>query len=347
MKVYAHLLVWNDRKYLEDLFASFQAQTFKDFTVRALDNGSTDDTVTFLQSQYPDVLIARNKKNEGFAPGHNQLMQFTLEHLDPGDVDPYILIVNSDMILHPELIERLVRVLDEHPEISGVQPKLYRAFSDGLPDDVLEETVKSDILDTTGLRLNKNFRMTDRGAGELDRGQYDSDVDIIAPTGTMAMYRLSALRSTFINGTWFDGSFFAYREDCDFALRFKKAGHRSLFVPEAIAWHFRGMFGAEKLGFIARLKNRQKQRPFFAALSTRNQTLVLIKHLSFGLLLRYGWRILPLEFLRIVYGLFFEPLTRRRLLTMFPLILEAIRERRLIREMTKITEEELRAYVGK
>lgn len=346
MKVYAHLLVWNDRKYLEELFASFQAQTFKDFTVRALDNGSTDETVAFLQSQYPDVLIARNKKNEGFAPGHNQLMQFTLDHLDPNDVDPYILIVNSDMILHPELIERLVRALDEHPEISGVQPKLYRAFSEGLPDDVLEETVKSDILDTTGLRLNPSFRMTDRGAGELDRGQYDALVDIVAPTGTMAMYRLSALRSVFLNGAWFDGSFFAYREDCDFALRFKKAGHRSLFVPEAIAWHYRGMFGSEKLGFFARLKNRQKQRPFFAALSTRNQLLVLVKHLSFGLLLRYGWRILPQEAFRVLYGFIFEPLTRRRLLTMLPLVLNALKERKELRKLTTITEEELRRYVG-
>lgn len=349
MKVYVHCLTWNDQDYLPELLASLEAQTYKDFTLRVLDNGSTDGTVAFLQKNYPSVLVARNVKNKGYAPGHNQLLQFTMDHLDSNEADPYILIINSDMILHEGVVGTLVDYLNAHPEVHGVQPKLYRAFNRTAEYGLLDDPVKSDVIDTTGLRLKKSWRMVDRGAGELDSGQFDGEDarDIVAPTGTMAMYRLSTLKALMIRGEWFDGGFFAYREDCDFALRFKKHGYVAHFVPEAKAWHFRGMFGEEKMTAWQRLKNRKGQSPFTAALSTRNQLLVNVKHLGFGDLLRYGLWVVPAEASRGVYGFLFESSTRKMLFGMWPLLRQALRDRKAIRASQTESNSIIYPYVGK
>lgn len=345
-RVYIHFLTWNDKKYLPDLFESLDNQTFTDFTVRVLDNGSSDDTLTWLQEHRPHELVARNVKNQGFAPGHNQLIEFTLDHRIDNVEDPYICVMNSDMILEPTMLEELVRVMDENPKLAAVQPKLYRAFGENVGDEWLEQTMKSDIIDTTGLRLLKMWRMTDRGAGEMEQGQYDHDKDIFGPTGTMALFRLSAMKDVMLDGEFYDNDFFAYREDCDLAWRLQKAGWKSRFVPSAVGYHYRGMYGAEKQTWIQRIKNRRGQRPFFAALSTRNQLFVLVKNLSFGgFIASMPWVVVG-EGVRTLYGFVFEKETRRRLFGMWALMPKMLKKRKLVKELTKVTEKEIRQYAS-
>lgn len=343
-KVYAHMLVWNDRRYLSDLFESIESQTYKDFTLRVLDNGSTDDTLLYLQENYPHTIVARNTKNNGFAGGHNQLLRFTIDHLEPEE-DPYILIMNSDMILDENVIKRLVEELDADDELGAVQPKLYRAFAQRVDNEVLDEKVKSDILDTTGMSVARGWRMSDRGAGELDTKQYDEKTDIFGATGTMSLFRLSALLSV-MDGEILDNDFFAYREDCDLVWRLRKKGWQAKFVPDAIAWHYRGMFGAEKQTWWQRLKNRRGQRPFFAALSTRNQLFVLLKNLTLmDFLTNAPWIIFG-ESIRVLYGFVFESNTRKRLLSMWMLVPSMIKKRSFIKKNTIVKGNAIRSYVG-
>ncbi len=314
MQVSVNILTWNDLRYLPDLFKSLQSQTYTDVSIRILDNGSSDGTLEYLQQNHSQWLVARNSRNQGFAPGHNQLMKFALERWGDQDLsDKAVLWANADMIFHPHLIEELVKALKADPELGATQPKLLRAFTDVTLDEGGPRNVMSDVLDTTGLVMLRNWRMEDRGAGEVDRGQYDQKIDLIGPTGTCALLRASALRDTLINGEVFDGDFFAYREDCDFALRLRRAGWRTVFVPTALAHHYRGMYGAAGRNFWQRLKDRRKQRPFTAAMSTRNQIFFLIKNLTFGDVVRSGWRIAFNEAGRLAYGIFFEPQTRKLL----------------------------------
>ncbi|MFH1712147.1 MAG: glycosyltransferase family 2 protein [Patescibacteria group bacterium] len=347
MKVYVHFLTWNDKRYLPDLFESIEAQTFEDFTVRVLDNGSKDGTLEYLQEHYPHTIVARNRQNQGFAGGHNQLLEFTLQHLIGNEPDPFILLMNSDMILSTDIIEMLVKELVLNPKLAAVQPKLYRAFGENVGDEILEETVKSDIIDTTGLSLAKNWRMSDRGAGEMDKGQYDHKTDIFGPTGTMTLFRISALNDVMVDGEMYDNDFFAYREDCDLAWRLQRRGWKTKFVPQAIAYHYRGMYGAEKQSWLSRLKNRRGQSPFFAALSTRNQLFVLLKNLTVGGFILYSPWLIFGEGLRVGYGFIFEKETRKRLLGMWGLVPKMLRKRKEIGKMAKVAERDVRAYVRK
>jgi len=341
------MLTWNDRRYLPDLFGSIDDQTDKDFTLRILDNGSTDGTLEYLSEYHSRTVVGRNTKNAGFAGGHNQLFQYTIDHLgqeDPDDV--FIMVANSDMIWHEDVVRELVKALKDDPSLAAVQPKLYRAFGENVGDEVLEETMKSDILDTTGLSVAKGFRMSDRGAGELDKGQYDQQVDLFGATGTMSLFRLSALLSVqHEKGEIFDQTFFAYREDCDLAWRLRRAGWKSKFIPSAKAHHYRGMFGAQKQSILQRWQNRRNQRPFFAALSTRNQILLLIKNLSFiNFFVYFPWIVFS-EGGRVFYGVLSEPMTRKRVLEIPRLIQEMHKKRKQIFSQSTVPEAEIRSYV--
>ncbi len=346
MEIAAHALIWNGEKYLPDLFASFDVQTKKDVLLRIVDNGSTDGSVKYIQAHHSQSLVARNVKNLGFAPGHNQLFKFTLEKWAGQDLSKKgILLVNQDMILDSKLIEELSRVLEEDETIGAVQPKIYRVFAPRDEEEGIEQPVKSDVIDTTGLVPTRSWRLIDRGAGEIDSGQYDGKTDLIGPGGALVLYRASALIDVMLDGEIFDDDFFAYREDCDLALRLRRAGHKTRFAPLAKAWHYRGMFGSEKRSWFQKLTDRRRRSPFLAALSTRNQLLFLVKNLSFGDMLRSSPWLLFEEGFRVLYAFLFEGETRKLLLKSPPYFLRALSKRKMIFSKAKVPPSFLRSYL--
>lgn len=343
--VYIHVLNWNDKQYLKDFLDSIDEQTYPHITLRILDNGSADDSLAYIQERIPQAIVARNQKNRGYAPGHNQLLRYTIDHLPAGQ-EAFVLIANPDMILDKHLVERLVEALKKNERLAGVQPKLFRAFGNPATEESREHVQKSDIIDTTGLAVNRGWRMHDRGAGELDKGQYDAKTDIFGATGTSSLFRITALQDIAFEQEFFDDDFHTYREDCDLAWRFKKRGWQFQFVPKAFGWHYRGMAGAAKQSWWQRLKNRRGNRPFFAALSTRNQLFLLYKNINVSEFLRSLPWIAFHEGGRGLYGMIFESETRRRLLTM-PKLFKRMREKRQhIQQTATVEDKQLHRYVG-
>ncbi len=329
MHVSINIVSWNDRRYLPELFAAIRSQTHKDYTVRILDNGNPDgEALQFIMQNEPHWLAVRNTKNVGFAAGQNQLLRIAFDRYTGDVADHAVLIANSDMDWNPMMLEKLVRALEEHPEIDVVQPKVFRAYSER--GDVEGDAVKSDILDSTGIVVQKGWRFADRGAGEMDKGQYDNAVDIFGPSGTISLIRASAILNVMIGEEFFDADFFSYGEDKDLAWRLHNAGHKTLFVPSARAHHYRGMFGTEHRTLKQRFQDRKLRRPSVVALSTRNALFVLLKNCSF----REAFKNLPWIFFyqgkRILFGIFFEKETRRVLLRAPLLIPRMFRKRFMI-----------------
>jgi len=346
MDIVAHVLSWNGEKYLPDLFASFDAQTKKDLIVRVVDNGSTDGSVAYLQGHYPHAIVARNVKNLGFTGGHNQLFKFTFEKWMGQDLEQKaIVLINQDMILDPRMIEEMESVLLENPNVAAVQPKIYRLFPPSNEEEGVGLPVKSDVLDTTGLELTHSWRLEDRGAGAMDAGQYDLKTDIIGATGTIVMYRASALLDVLVDSEVFDNDYFAYKEDCDLALRLRRAGYESHFAPLAKAWHYRGVYGAQKRSLWQRLTDRRGRRPFLAALSTRNQLLLLVKNLTCKDVFRAFPRLVLEEGGRLLYAMLFERDTRKMLYASPRLFFRAFSKRKEVFAKAKVGSEVLRSYM--
>jgi len=187
--------------------------------------------------------------------------------------------------------------------------------------------------------------MEDRGAGTEDQGSFDMQKDLLGPAGALPCYRASALLDIAEGESFFDDAFFAYREDCDLALRLQRRGWKTVFCPLAHVWHFRGMYGSEKRSLLQRWQDRKKQSRFSAAYSTRNQLFFLVKQFTWR-----AWRMLPRilfhECGRVMYGCLFEPETRAvlfRALTTFP---QMVKKRGQLQKKDRISWSDLSLYVG-
>ena len=67
------------------------------------------------------------------------------------------------------------------------------------------------VLDSTGVRLHKNRRNSDRGFGIEDTGQHEDVEFIFAASGSSLLCRRRMLEDIKMGGEYFDEDFFAYR----------------------------------------------------------------------------------------------------------------------------------------
>lgn len=341
-RVHLTIVAWNSLQYLPELLRSVEAQTFRDFQALVVDNASADGTEAYVRANHPRVSYLRNARNLGFAAAHNQGIRYAMARWAPEErATRYVLCTNPDIILAPDFLERLVASADLHPEAGSLGGKLLRASRERLEDEDMRETVKSDIIDTTGLRPRRGRSVGDRGAGEMDRGQYDASPDVFGVSGALALYRASALEDAKVGEEYFDADFFAYKEDVDLAWRLRLLGWEARFVPEARAHHHRGL-GADGSAplwkrFLAR-RGRSRVRSFHSA---RNHWWMLWKDELF----LNGLLALPWVVCREAAHLFalaaFEP----RTLAAFPAALAGLprmwRKRRDVMRRRKATAKQM------
>lgn len=201
--------------YLPGCLESIHKQTYKDFEVIFINNGSIDATIDVLRS-YPAVSIISNRENRGFCFANNQGIK-----LAKGE---YVLTLNSDVILDKDFLLELKRA------IKCDETGLFAA-------KILNSDGKA--IDSAGLVLSRFYRFFDRGNGEKDTGQYDDKLDIFGPCAAAALYKREMLEDIKHNGEYFDEDFFFLVEDFDISWRALQKGWKARFVPRAICYHSR------------------------------------------------------------------------------------------------------------
>ena len=102
-KVAIVILNWNGRAYLEKFLPSVLATAYDNFEVIVSDNGSTDESVSFLQHTFPKVKLICLDKNYGFAKGYN----LTLEKV----VADYYALINSDVEVESSWLTPIISLL--------------------------------------------------------------------------------------------------------------------------------------------------------------------------------------------------------------------------------------------
>lgn len=342
------IVAWNSMKFLPELFRSLEAQTIQEFKVLVIDNGSSDHVESFLREQYPQAVYLRNARNLGFAPAHNQGIRYILDHTPKEQYDQtFILATNPDLILTPTYLEELLCVAVQDKQAGVFGGKLLRAFGDGESDEVLKETITSDRIDSTGLRLHADCSVSDRGAGELDQGQYDEATDVFGVSGALALYRASALESVRFEDEFFDHDFFAYKEDVDLSWRLRRQGWSARFVPRAVAHHHRGMYRKENIGLWEKMRNRRSQPRARTLFSTRNHVWMLLKNLSLSHALMASPRLVWSELMRFGYVALCEPANLRAYGQMIKGLPRMWRKRQQSTQTQRARPSEIRAFTNR
>ncbi|MEY4333985.1 MAG: hypothetical protein RLZZ196_2728, partial [Bacteroidota bacterium] len=83
------ILNFNGKKHLETFLPSVLHTTYKQVKIVVADNGSTDDSLSFLKENHPNITCLQRDTNEGFAGGYNWALSLV-------DADYYVLL-NSDV----------------------------------------------------------------------------------------------------------------------------------------------------------------------------------------------------------------------------------------------------------
>lgn len=293
MKVAVQLVTWNGEAFLHDCLASLSHQSFKDWRIFILDNNSTDNSVSIIKSwlsaNYGELKVLF--QNTGFASGHNALLE--------SQEAPYVLILNQDVCLEPDYLEKLVASMETRPEAGCATGCLLRWERAG------SRLIKTEIMDSAGLSIYRTHRTVERNRGE--RALNKSDIEeIYGAPATAALYRRLALDEAALKmpyGTeWFDADFWSYKEDVDLAYRLRLLGWQSIYVPTARGYHYRGLRGAadSSISFFAHVtwQERQNKSDFNKKLSYRNHLFFLYKSFAFPFFSLAWWSTFLYEFFK-------------------------------------------------
>ena len=210
--IYSVVLNWNRRDDTLACLASLSKSTYPHHSLVLVDQGSVDGTVDATQARFPDVQIVQSGGNLGFSKGMNAGIRHVL-----GMGAEYILLLNNDTIVHPDMVARLAVHLA--PDAGVVGPAIYYA------------SAPHRIWSTGGGMDHVLFEIT--GNHGRDEAVPAGPVDREFITGCAMLVSRRVLEDVGL----FDERFFMYYEDMDFCLRVRGAGYRIVLVPDAILWH--------------------------------------------------------------------------------------------------------------
>jgi len=241
---------WNGRQFLGDCLQSLRRQTYDNFRVIVVDNGSSDGSCDYLRTNFPEVEVVSLPENTGFSYAVNTGISASRA--------PLILLLNNDMEVAEDCVERLTAALERYADIDAFALKMINFHQRHLLDGAGDAFLRGGV----GYRL---------GTMEEDGPLYQTDRPVFGACAGAALYR----RDFFTSVGVFDPDFFAYLEDVDLNLRARRLGKRFMYLSSAKVYHL----GSATSG--------SKFNPLTIRLSTRNNILVLAKNYPLPLLCRF------------------------------------------------------------
>lgn len=203
---------YNSREFLQDFFNSvlLTDRTGFDLEIIMVDNGSTDDTVSWTHQHYPAIVVLENDRN-------NYARALNLAILEA--TGNFLVIANNDARVQPNWLVGLLTLARPNPRIGAVQSKIL--FADGQK------------INSTGVMEIERFYFRDIGFEEHDNGQYHQARQLDYITGGSVMFRRECLAEV---GLW-DENFIMFCEDADYSLRCRQKGWQLWYCPDSVMLH--------------------------------------------------------------------------------------------------------------
>lgn len=221
---------YNGHAFLKDCLEALTPQLSDEIHVLVVDNGSTDESVPFLQS-YEGIQTIFLSENTGFCGAVNAGIK--------ASCTKYVILLNNDTRVLPGYVDGLVKAMEQDERIFSGSARMLQMHAPDLIDDAGDEYCA----------LGWAFA---RGKGR-SADLYEEPLEVFAACGGASIYR----REVFEKIGYFDEQHFAYLEDIDIGYRARIFGYRNIYVPEAKVLHFgSGYSGSRHNAFKVRLSSR-------------------------------------------------------------------------------------------
>lgn len=279
-KLVISIVTWNSADSIEACIQSVLEQTFSDYELYILDNASSDATCSIIEKlNNKKINFIKLNQNTGFCGGHNQIINSTKSE--------FVLLVNPDIIMNPDYVERALEVMGERNNVGTVCGLL------------VQSTNKDAVIDSAGL-----IRLPAGIMSLIDHGKRVSEVElkkmeVFGADGALPMYRRAMIEHISIQGKYFDELFFAHKEDWDVSWRSSIYGWKTIFEPNCIAIHPRVFKPGDR-------KVRKSMTDQIKIDAVKNQLILLKKNLSLSEFLANFFSIVPRQIGIFIYILFFE-----------------------------------------
>lgn len=260
---------FNGHKLLKICLPSLTKQTFKNFEVIIVDNGSDDGSQDYIRRFFPETHVIQLNKNLGFAKAVNYGIKKSK--------GKYLMLLNNDTEVDERCIEYLVKAANEHPEVGFISAKILNFY-------------KRNIIDNAGDYLDSVGHLLTRGLGERDGSKFKVGCYIFLATGSGCLIKKEVFRKIGL----FDEDFFFYMEDADFFFRAQLASFKGWFEPKAKIYHMRMATSSQVL------PNKGSQ-------VFKNMTEMIIKDFPKALLLhKLNWLKIAVVHLHTIIFLIFK-----------------------------------------
>lgn len=216
------ILNWNGKHHLRQFLPSVLSTDYPNYKLVVADNGSTDDSVEFVATTYPQIEIIKLVQNFGFAKGYN-------ESLKKITADYYVLL-NSDVETTPAWLTPMIQLLEKDRNNVACQPKILMYKNKSLFEYA---GAAGGWLDAYGYPFARG-RVFD--ICEEDKGQYNETSEVFWASGAALVIRSDVYHT--MQG--FDEYFFAHQEEIDLCWRMQLSGYKIFCCPQSVVYHIGG-----------------------------------------------------------------------------------------------------------
>lgn len=212
-KVTVVIVNWNGERYLERCLSALLAQTVMPNEIILVDNASSDGSLGIV-ARFPSVHVLPQCTNLGFARANNIAIEMSAEESE------WIALLNPDAFPEPGWLEALLSTARENSDFDVFGSKLVNADDPSVLDGV------GDAYHISGLVWRERCEVSQQDGNCLAR-------EIFSPCAAAVLYR----RRVILDAGGFDEDYFCYVEDVDLGFRLRLAGHKAMFVRDAVVHH--------------------------------------------------------------------------------------------------------------
>lgn len=263
---------YNGQEFLERCLCSLYEQKVISeirFEVILVDNASTDQSINFVNTKFPEVVVIELDQNYGFSRAVNEGISASRGE--------FVILLNNDTEVHENWMVSLFAEIKRDESIFSVASKMIR-FNE------------REIIDDTGDEMTVLGWAIKRGDGE-NASEFQRNGPVFSSCAGAAIYR----KTIFNHIGLFDEYFFAYLEDVDIGYRAKLFGYRNYYCSDAIVYHIgSGTSGSKYNEFKIKLSARNNIYLFYKNMPLV-QFIINFPMLFIGFLVKYffflrkGW----------------------------------------------------------
>jgi GT2 family glycosyltransferase len=282
------VLNWNGEKYIEECLSSFSTQSYTDYDLFFVDNGSTDKSLA-MAKKHESIKIIETGENLGFAGGNNVAIKQALKY-----GYKYIALINPDTVLTKDTLAGLVNTISTNKNVGAVQSKILLHKTRRI------NTFGND-LHYLGFSYCGNYNQPDKQI---------KTHEITIASGAAVIFRATALETVGL----LDDDFFMYQEDADLSWRLWEAGYTVLVSESSTIFHKYNFsrnknkfFYFERNRLLLLIKNYDVRTLVILSPAILITELLMIVYSMIG-----GWLPLKLKSYGSIFKLWPETIKKRR-----------------------------------